>query len=87
MDISPSTMAFLQIFSLFLSFLFILVLSDRAGSQNIGYIPCVLQCIFEPILPMVVCTFHSPTPCCSSLLLVTTGLFSISMSASFYYIH
>ena len=90
MDISPSTIAFLLIFSLFLSFLFILVLSDRAGSQNIGCIPCVLQCIFEPILPMIVCIFHCPTPV---LLLSAAGdhwFVSISVSAFFFffnYIH
>ena len=57
--------------------------------QNIGCISYVVQCIPEPILYPVVCISHSPTPILPLLpfLLVTTSLFSASLSLLLFLLH
>ena len=52
--------------------------------QNIGYSPCFVQYILEPISHPIFCTSRSPTPILPlPPPLVTTNLFSISESSSF----
>ena len=41
---------------------FLEITSHLCLLQNIGYVPCVVRYILEPVLRPVVGTSHSPTP-------------------------